>query len=512
MRSEDVARRRRAVLILGKYRARPAVEAVVACLRDPDAEVRRSAAVALGEWEVLPPAAQPEVLRLLGDDSVQVRRVASSMLPDVLGGRVGLGDGIILIGREPLVSGPLPPASKEFAETLNQALQDEDMTVRRNVLTAARFLPGALRRESLEPCLLDADREIRVLAVQAFAQLRGDEAARVEALAKLAGDADNVVRRELARALARLGAAGFAGLERLAEDADPAVRSRAVQELVQLQHPRGLELLERTVLDERIAADERRSLLLYAGFYGESVRPLLTRLAGERSAGLRAEAVRGLSRLSAGTGEGPDFLVSCLADESIEVRRTAAQGLTRWVTLNQQSEPARPWPTAEETQRWLTSPYSDVRLLAIRLSLRLASAVRLEVLTDALLDDDTAVRCEGIQHLAMLGTAEAISLLARSLDDPDGEVALAAVRAMAARPSAQSRELLEAFHGRCQDATVKAAVAAVLAETAAGRPVRLRPTRWPNPPPFPGESLPTPRRPLPLPRAPRQPEPPTAPP
>ncbi len=293
-RSEDVRLRRRAVLILGKYRAAAAVDAVVTCLRDPDDEVRRSAAVAVSEWDVIPRSAQADLLRLVGDENVHVRRVASSMLPEMLGGRLGLGEGLVLAERvltfpgsprsvAPGVAQPslpaggmplpaefpaamvpvgiaLPPA--ELAALLNRSLGDEDATVRRNVLTAARYLPGALSRGALEPLLRDPDREIRILAIQAFGQLRGEEAARGEALAALVAETDSTARREVARSLGRLGASGFPGLERLALDVDPGVRLQAVQELVQLQHPRGLEQLERCVQDDAIPADERRSLLV----------------------------------------------------------------------------------------------------------------------------------------------------------------------------------------------------------------------------------------------------------
>ncbi len=501
VRGEDVGRRRRAVLILGKYRVTAASDAVVSCLRDPDAEVRRSAVVAVSEWEVVPQAAQAEVLRLVGDENVHVRRVASSMLPEILGGRFGLGDPVILSVREPFEAGVSRVPAAETAAVLNRALSDEDVTVRRNVLTAARFTPGLLRRETLESALHDPDREVRLLAVQNCAQLRGDEAARGILLAPLAGDADSTVRREVAGALGRLGESGFAGLERLAVDADPGVRSRAVRELVQLQHPRGLELIERNVTDDAIPADERRGLLVYVGFYGEAARALLTRLSSDRSALLRAEAIRGLSRLSGGAKEGPEFLVHCLEDESIEVRRTAAQGLTQWLSSGHASTASVSWPTGADLTRLQVSPFADVRLLAVRLTSMLPPEARLGALSDACLDDDTPVRCEAIVHLALLGTPAALDLVARSLEDPEAEVALAAVRALALRPSTQSRQLLQAFHDRSTDASVKALVASVLAEMSSAGPVRIRSLRPSAPRAVPAERV-VPRRLRPVPPSP----------
>lgn len=510
VRSDDVRLRRRAVMILGKYRAPAAVSAVIACLRDADEEVRRSATVAVAEWDVLPPAAQGEVLRLVTDPSVQVRRVASSMLPDVLGGRYALGEAFVLSEREPVVIGPARPPPAETAEALNQALGDEDLTVRRNVLTAARYTPGLLRREALEPCLRDADREVRVLAIQAYAQLRGDEAARGAVLAAAAADPDATIRREACPALGRLGAGGFAGLERLAADDDAGVRLRAVRELVQLQHPGGLQLLERTVADEAIPAEERRGLLVYAGFYGDGAKALLTRLSTDRSALLRAEALRGLARLDGADGGGPDFFLPCLEDESAEVRRTASQSLLRWASARRGDQGPGTWPTPEALDGLLGSAYPDVRLLAVRLAGLLEPAPRLEVLTDACLDDDAAVRGEAIVALAVLGQPEALELVSRSLEDPNPQVALAAVRALSLRPTDQSRQLLQAFHDRCADPSLKASVASVLAGMGSGAPVQIRGSRWPAARSSPASGPTAPVRPIIVPRR-VQPAPPAAP-
>jgi len=498
--SEDVRLRRRAVMILGKYRAPAAVAAVITCLRDADEEVRRSATVAVAEWDVLPPAAQAAVLRLVTDPSVQVRRVASSMLPEVLGGRFGMGEAIVFSEREPVIIGPSRTPPAETAEALNQALADQDLTVRRNVLTAARYSPGLLRREALEPCLRDADREVRILAIQAYAQLRGDEAARGAVLAAAATDPDATIRQESCQALGRLGADGFAGLERLAVDADAGVRLRAVRELVQLQHPKGLALMEQAVMDEAIPAEERRGLLVYAGFYGDGARPLLTRLSTDRSALLRAEALRGLARLAGVDGGGPEFFLPCLEDESPEVRRTAVQSLVRWAATRRGSQPGPgAWPTPEALERLLGSGYADVRLLAVRLAASLEPGPRLEVLTDACLDDEPSVRGEAIVALAVLGQPEALELVARSLDDPNPQVVLAAVRALSLRPTEQSRQLLQAFHDRCTEPALKASVASVLAGMGSGGPVQIRASRWPASRPTPAPGVP-PLRPAIVPR------------
>ncbi len=231
-------------------------------------------------------------------------------------------------------------------------------------------------------------------------------------------------------------------------------------------------------------------------------RTLLTRLSTSRSALLRAEAIRGLTRLQGEVSSGPDFLWPCLEDESAEVRRTAAQGLLRWAASRRARDPATAWPAAEDVSRLLVSPHADVRLFAVRLAAMLAPEARLEALTEACLDDETSVRCEAILNLALLGSPEAVELVARSLYDPQPEVVLSAVRALAMRPLPQSRQQLQSFHDSCGDPSMKAAVAAVLSEMGSGGPVRVRPSPWPasrgaTPPPVRPRAVPRPVAPAP---------------
>jgi HEAT repeat protein len=233
-------------------------------------------------------------------------------------------------------------------------------------------------------------------------------------------------------------------------------------------------MLERIALDEAIAPDQRRLLLVYAGAYGERAKTLLARLSTDRSAVLRAEAIRGIGRLSAVGSEGVTFLAACLDDPSAEVRSTAAQGLLRWHTVRRQPGTSGPWPTSDELARLLASPYPDVRILAVRLAVTLEPETRFGFLSDACLDDDTSVRCEAILHLAILGTPQALELAARSLDDPEPEVVLATARALAMRPSAQNRQLLDSFHSRCTDAAVKTSIASLLTAMNDRGPTPLR--------------------------------------
>ncbi|MBN2448822.1 MAG: HEAT repeat domain-containing protein, partial [Lentisphaeria bacterium] len=443
--SEDVALRRRAVMILGKYRTAPAVNAVMAALEDPDADVRRSAVLSLSEWPMVPVQAQSRLLELVRDDNVHVRRLASSLLPELVGGR--LPDGLILQGAislPPIAGGVLPP--ERVGAVLSAALGDGDVTVRRNVLAMARLLPAVFGTEELAQALGDEDREVRLLALEALGSCRGGEARRAEILAPLAGDPDAALRRETARAAARLGAAGSPLLERLAEDADDGTRLEAVEGLVRLQHPRGLDLLTRTVLDESLPADQRRTLVTYAAFYEGQAEELLRRLTQSSSGILRAEALRGLARLAGPDAEADAFL-GYLSDPSVEVRRSAGQAILRLATQRRRTPTGEAVAavTGEQVLGLFGSPHPDVRQLGVGLSAVLAPEDGLRVLVEACLDEDTGVRCEAIRRLGVLGTPQALELVVQSLEDPDPEEAIAAANTLGQRPDAAAAQALRQF-------------------------------------------------------------------
>ena len=108
-------------------------------------------------------------------------------------------------------------AADPVTAAMEQALDDEDATVVRNVLQVAAQFAMPLAQDKVLARLGHADRDVRVLALQALRRLpnRNDRelAAR---LAPLVKDKDATIRRETASALARCGAAALPGLRALA--------------------------------------------------------------------------------------------------------------------------------------------------------------------------------------------------------------------------------------------------------------------------------------------------------
>ena len=477
--SPDVNKRRRAVMILGKYRSARAMEGVLRSLEDPDAEVRRSALVSMSEWPFLPMAARGRILHRVVDKDVHVRRLASSMLPDAIMGMRSMAGGVLALGGGgtsgvmvfPNRGNQLPEA--ELRQVLNQALDDSDVTVKRNVLRLAPSLRGILTREKLEACFSHPDAQVRLLAVRATAGLRGHEIERAKALNTLIKDPDPLVRREVARALGRLGGAGFGGLEKLLNDTDSQVRLDAVRELVEKRHPRGVELIKETVLDESLPAEERQGLVPYAGMYAKDAEGLLLELLDSPSAVIRAAALRTLSRLPS-PDRGLEFYARYLDDDSIEVRQSAGRILPRLVARSGKIPGAKKETfTPERLQGLLDSPHADVRVLALRLASLLEPEAREDLLVDACLDSDTTVRCEAIRRLAMSGSPTGEDMAIRSLNDPDADIVKAAVEGLAMHPSPRGIKALQALDQRCRDPEVKRLLTLILP----GLTRRRNPTR-----------------------------------
>lgn len=457
LRSEDVEARRRAAMVIGKYQQPVAQEAVLGCLRDPDAMVRRSALVSLTEEDrMLSVVARREVFRLLADPDVHIRRIASSMLGEI---SVGMRGVVIL----PTRSGPLRPgvaaggqaladADREVlyaAQCLNQALADDDASVRRNVLSAARFYPGVLDRVRLEGFFTDTSVEIRVLALQAYASLMGHEGERAQALSVLLTDVDARVRAELARASARLGAAGTALLRELSRDAVLPVRLEAVRLYAAQQDPAALPLLTALIADEAVPVDDRVALLQVLNVYPDAAGPVYEALLEGGAAPLRAAAIRalGTGRVpGAGAVRGIAFYIDCLDDESDAVVQAAA------AVVQQRQQELTPAALAQ----LLGKRNPEARKLALRCTAGLAPAEIADLLLDACLDESVPVRQQAMQLLVGRQIPGWREILLASLDD--SQVAIqqtAADGLLRAIREPAVREALASYAERCPEPFLK---------------------------------------------------------
>jgi HEAT repeat protein len=361
MASADVKLRRRAVLILGKYRAAAAQAAVVKALADPDATVRQSALVSISEQAVIPPEARDAVLKLLGDPDVHIRRIASSMLDEVIATPLAVAAAFARNRNGPPVALPPGAATKQQVDAigaaLNEALDDEDAVVRKNVLAVARMLPEGLDPDRLARCFRDPDKDVRILALQAFRRLPGGETARAGALQPLVTDPDPLVRRETARTLGRFGAAATPYLRTLAEDPAADVRLEAVRQLAQQQDAEGYDRLLDTVLDRTQPADERASLMPMFLAYRDRAEAALKQVLEQGDGAVQAGALKVLASVP-GEGTPVSMFLPYLSDDSRELRQAAVYAVSR---RRMELQPRM-------VRSFLDSRYDDVRELAVALA------------------------------------------------------------------------------------------------------------------------------------------------
>jgi HEAT repeat protein len=234
--------RRRAVEILGQigWPAPGAVDALVACLGDPDPDVRRSAAEALGRLGARDRAVLDALTRDLADPDGLVQVACAGALASLGQGALVARSNALPAGRPGLAARARDDSPRSRLESpperppvpvLVQRLASSRLLDRE---TAARELgergPAAAPAAAALAAMLDEpDADLRAAAATALGAIGG------AAFGVLVGKLDSPsvrTRRAAAEALGRIGpSAGesLSVLSRLLADADDAVRASAVE-------------------------------------------------------------------------------------------------------------------------------------------------------------------------------------------------------------------------------------------------------------------------------------------
>ncbi|MEM9227915.1 MAG: HEAT repeat domain-containing protein, partial [Verrucomicrobiota bacterium] len=167
MRSNNPEYRAGAVMLLGKYPVDQARQAVVAALADPHTRVRRAALVSIVEWNRnAPPEAIIPVLKLIGDEDVELRRTASAAIPSMMAVRRS---------QELLMPGRSLELPAELRATLLAAYLDGDVIVRRNMLANHYMLNLPVPGEVFLKLTEDEDRQVRLGAIPLAARFSDRE-------------------------------------------------------------------------------------------------------------------------------------------------------------------------------------------------------------------------------------------------------------------------------------------------------------------------------------------------
>ncbi|WP_182909661.1 fumarate reductase/succinate dehydrogenase flavoprotein subunit [Microbispora sp. H13382] len=278
---EAIGRSPRILELLRLADGEPALDQITPYLEDADPKVRRAAVATL--TETAPRGVETALARALADSHGTVRRAAATglrELVEVLPATAGFGASLRA------VAGYTEAGRGGAGDPIVRAAVLD-------VLRALRLGDAAL----FEAALADADTRVRIEAVRGLVAL--DDPARV---ALAAGDEDREVRVWAARGLGVIGLAdGAPAVARLAADADPLVRAAALE----------------------ASAGLGRALQGEPVFAETAVRAL-----ADPAWQVRVGAARGLAAADPALAVEP--LVAALADPHLDVRKAAVLSLSAW--------------------------------------------------------------------------------------------------------------------------------------------------------------------------------------
>ncbi|MDA0349531.1 MAG: HEAT repeat domain-containing protein [Verrucomicrobia bacterium] len=158
--SNNVDTRVGSIMLLSKYQDQRALNGVAQGLRDPHVRVRRAALVSMIEIQAsMPPQAVEPIIMLLGDEDAEIRRMVSSSLGMMINLWNTYNRGIQLI--------PVPQSMPlAIRQRFLNAFLDEDVVVRRNMLSYYFFLGIQLPETILISLLQNEDDMVRLEALR----------------------------------------------------------------------------------------------------------------------------------------------------------------------------------------------------------------------------------------------------------------------------------------------------------------------------------------------------------
>lgn len=440
--SEQPEARLRAAMLLGKYKHPRAMAGLIGSLTDEVAAVRRAGLVSIAEHPEWLPGLAPRILDMLDDTDVHIRRIASSMLPRIMGGFLAARR----IDREqPGIAEAQQHRSRfspNAANAILSAFRDADATVRENMLTYHYYFIELLTPELIGALLQDPERSVRILAVEAAPRILSD-AQFVAAAKTLAADDDRLVRLQTAKMLGRIHQdRALPLLQTMATDDNPEVAAQAL--LAVVRRGRKPEHVEVTAFLAQDAVDSRTGRLIVSALpgLGRDAEPILRELFEHRRTEYRAAAFHAYADAFARDSD-PEAFRAFLDDSSREVRQGVLTILSRSGALE-----------SEQIANLAAAPHADVRAHAVRETARLDREQAAALLTELIFDDSTEVRQAAITAMARRRLEGWLRIAVMSLRDRDHGIRRAAAVALAASDDAEADEALDAFMQQVEDEQV----------------------------------------------------------
>ncbi len=258
IKSENAKTRRAAVLLLGKYSQIPAVNAVCAALTDPSPEVRQTALTTVitkvrevrrsiptrklysfsKEKNISPffyDSTTQKVLKLIGDEKVSIRRLASAS--------------IRIIVYAPILAGTKKRIAEfcddpEIRKIILAAYSDKDSGVRQNMYNNYIFFRKHVSDEILIKGIDDKNRTIRTTAIKALYTYRSETT--IKNIDKIMSCKDQKLRQAVVQSLLYQSKkpAGNKMMQKLLHDPNPIVAGKAICSL----------LYSKTIVDKNVIA------------------------------------------------------------------------------------------------------------------------------------------------------------------------------------------------------------------------------------------------------------------
>ncbi len=429
--------RKGAVMLLGKYEAPEAKNAVLATLSDVDAAVRFAAVISLLERRSFDSVTEVEaVMHALDDSEVDIRRSVSTSIGRLAGLRSQiLNRQAVQLNQAPV--GQLRVIPLPIQLKMVNAFLDTDVVVRRNMISRYNYLGINIPKEIFVRLLQDEDLEVRSLILPLAAR-HLDFPLFVEKAAVVVDDESPILRLSLIRELyPRNVLKPIQLLEKLSQDSDPEVATAAELQLFNNAPKLQLykALVERFDKGDLNANQSERLVQLVERLteMEERDRFLLQFLENSDEA-VRVAAARHFFQLGLVESH-PDKSVNILEDSSLNVRSQAISYYRRY----RDKVPSPDWGV------WLESEFKDVRLALVRLATGLPREVAGELLFDLLLDDEIDVRAEALTMYSRLRFDGFEKMLEMTLRDESVVIQKRAVQNILQLMGEPGRALLEDY-------------------------------------------------------------------
>ena len=409
LQSDNAEYRAGAVMLLGKYETRKARMGVITALSDPSARVRRAALVSVGEWNRgAPPEAVVPVLRLVGDEDLEIRRTASAAIPLMM--NVKRGYELTLPGRELVID-------RELQQILIDAYLDEDAIVRRNMLTHHYLMGLPVPGKVFLQLMSDEDELVQLEAIS-LAIRYADADAFTKKAAELIDTDSRKLKLRLARELSLWpSTAQEALLRQLSEDEDDEIAAEALMGRYRSFGARPVfQELYRRLMSGRLKQEQGIRFIQMLRLQPDDTAAYIDQLTQLDDAILRCEAVRIFFDMGYGDRK-PDTVKRFLGDPSPDIRE---------VSVDYLSNERKPL-SADIRTAMLESPYPDVRLALTFILRNDPSEAADEAIFDLLLDEETTIRQMAMREAVIRRMDGWEDILAVSLEDPDFQIQRAAV-------------------------------------------------------------------------------------